>query len=171
MVFNIKLKEYNLNIIDLNTLLPEKIDLEISNFLYENNLKLNLNSRDLNNIFKHFIINEILLQFDKNYNNILIFNSNFNLKSLNLFFDEEVCKIIIHKIINKSIKIFNFNVFSYSTEELLIDTQLIYKLKQIIENKPQTNFKKIKEYTKKNNLKHLEAKIKNSLQTKLILNK
>jgi len=170
MIFNHEIKEYNLNLISLNLLLSEKIELEISNFLYENNLKININSRDLNNIFKHFIINEILSHFKQNIDNVLVFNQELNLKILNLTFEEEACKAIIHKILNKSIKIFNFNVFVIS-EELSVDTQLIYKLKKILQNKPETNFKKIKEYTEKNNLKHLEAKIKNSLQTKLLLNK
>jgi hypothetical protein len=170
MIFNHEIKEYNLNLISLNLLLSEKIELEISNFLYENNLKLNLNSRDLNNIFKHFIINEILSQFNQNFDNILVFNPNFSLKFLQISYEEEACKAIIHKILDKSIKIFNFNVFLLS-EELNVDTQLIYKFKKILQNKPETNFKKIKEYTEKNNLKNLESKIKNSLQTKLLLNK
>lgn len=170
MIFNHEIKEYNLNLISLNLLLSEKIELEISNFLYEHNLKLKLNSRDLNNIFKHFIINEILSQLKENLDNILIFNPEFSLKILNLTFEEEDCKSIIHKIFNKSIKIFNFNVF-FLSDQLNVDTQLIYKLKKTLQNKPETNFKKIKDYTETNNLKHLEAKIKNSLQTKLILNK
>ena len=170
MIFNHEIKEYNLNLVSLNLLLSEKIELEISNFLYEHNLKLNLNSRDLNNIFKHFIINEIIFQLKQNLNNILVFNPQFSLKILNLTYDEEACKAIIHKILDKSIKIFNFNTFILSGE-LNIDTQLIYKLKKTLQNKPETNFKKIKEYTEKNNLKDLELKIKNNLQTKLLLNK
>jgi hypothetical protein len=170
MVFNHEIKEYNLNLISLNLLLSEKIELEISNFLYENNLKLNLNSRDLNNIFKHFIINEILSCIKPDYDNILIFNPDFNLKILQISYEENACKAIIQKIIDKSIKIFNFNIF-FISDQIKIDTQLVYKFKKILQNKPQTNFKKIKEYTEKNNLKHLESKIKNNLQTKLLLNK
>ena len=54
-------KEYNLNLIDLNKLLSDKIELNISNFIYDNNLTLSLSSRDFN------YIDDIIYVIKKNY--------------------------------------------------------------------------------------------------------
>jgi hypothetical protein len=170
MVFTHEFKEYNINLIFLNSLISEEIELNISNFLYENNLSLNLSSRDLKNIFKHFIIDNIIKQIKIDYDNILIINYNFNLKYLNSCFDEEFCIPIIIDILKKSIKIFNFNVFETQNEKMT-DLQLIYKLRSCIQNKNKFNYKKIIDYTQKNNLSHLNLKLKNCLQTKRLLNK
>lgn len=170
MVFNEIIKEYNLNIINLTEIIREKSELEISNFLYENNLQLKLNSRDLNNIFKHFLLKEILSYLDQELDNILIFDPNFNLKYLHLTFNEEECKLIINKILEKSIKIFNFAIHD-PVDCSQKDLKLIYKFKILIKNKKPTNFKKIKTYTETSNLTELSNKIKNNLQTKLALNK
>ena len=64
-------KEYNLNLIDLNKLLSDKIELNISNFIYDNNLTLSLSSRDFNYICKHYFLSEILDSLQENYNNII----------------------------------------------------------------------------------------------------
>jgi len=170
MIFFHEFKEYNLNLIFLNSLLSEQIELNISNFLYENNLNLKLNSRDLKNIFKHFILDNIIKQIKINYDNILLINFNYNLKYLNITFEEEACKAIINDILKKSIKIFNFNFFE-SQYEKIDDLQLIYKLKSCIQNKNKLNYKKMVDYTKKNNLSHLNLKLKNCLETKRLLNK
>lgn len=170
MIFNEIIKEYNLNLVNLNEIIREKVELEISNFLYENNLDLKLSSRDLNNIFKHFLIKEILHYLNSDLDNILFFNPDFNLKYLQSTFNEEECRTIINKILKKSTKIFNFLIYEpiLSSEK---DLKLIYKLKLLLKNKKPTNFKKIKTYTESSNLTELSNKIKNNIQTKLSLNK
>jgi hypothetical protein len=170
MVFSEIIKEYNLNLIDLNCLLEEKIELEISNFLYENHLNLKLNSRDLRNIFKHFILKEILFVLDQEYDNILFFNSNFNLKYLHFTFNEEECIAIINDILKKSTKIFNF-LLHEPIKDVKNDLKSIYKLKIIVKNKKTTDFRKIRTYIQNSNLTELSDKIKNNLQTMLSLNK
>ena len=68
MFFNIIIKEYNINIINLNKLLNDNIETEIGNFLFDNNLSLKVNSRDLNKIILHYINNEIINNIKEDYN-------------------------------------------------------------------------------------------------------
>jgi len=170
MILNKEFKEYNINLIFLNSVLSENIELDISNFLYENNLNLTLKSRDLNNLFKHFIIDNIIKQIKPELDNIFIINFNYNLKYLQLSFDEEDCKTIINKILKKSIKIFSFNIFESENTETS-DLHFILKLKKCIQNKSITNFKKIRQYTEDNKLTQLSSKLKFNIKTKLLLNK
>jgi hypothetical protein len=169
MFQNLEIPEYNINLINLNYLLNDKIELNIANFLYDNNLNLKLNSRDLNNIFKHFIISEIIANFKTNYNNILIFNFSYNLKYLQNF-DESLCTIILNRIIEKSSKIFNFLLFTVE-KNIIVDKNLIYQFKQIIEKRKKNNFNSAKKFCEKSNLTDLLDKVKNSSKTKLIMSK
>ena len=128
MFFNIIIKEYNINIINLNKLLNDNIETEIGNFLFDNNLSLKVNSRDLNKIILHYINNEIINNIKEDYNNILLFNFNNELKTLHNLYNEEDIKSILHKNIRKSIKMFNYSLFEIKTN-FIIDKNVIYSLK------------------------------------------
>ena len=164
-------KEYNLNLIDLNKLLSEKIELNISNFIYDNNLTLSLSSRDFNYICKHFVLNEILLSLEENYNNIIIFNSSFEVKYLNNNFNKEELIIYLSELIKKSSKVFNFILFEYQNSNLFVDVNLLYKLKTLSEKRKKINYNKIKKFCQDNKLKHLHDKLENHVKTKMILHK
>ncbi len=164
-------KEYNLNLIDLNKLLSDKIDLNISNFIYDNNLTLSLSSRDLSNICKHFILNEILNALQENYNNIIIFNTSFNLNHLSNYFNKEDLIIYLSELIKKSSKVFNFILFEYKNSDLFVDVNLLYKLKLLTEKRKKLNYNKIKKFCQDNKLRHLNNKLENHTKTKMILHK
>ncbi len=164
-------KEYNLNLIDLNKLLSDKIELNISNFIYDNNLTLSLSSRDFNYICKHFFLNEILLSLEENYNNIIIFNSSFEVKYLNNNFNKEDIIIYLSELIKKSSKVFNFILFEYQNSNLFVDVNLLYKLKTLSEKRKKINYNKIKKFCQDNKLKHLHDKLENHVKTKMILHK
>jgi hypothetical protein len=170
MFENLEIPEYNLNIVNLNYILSEKIELDISNFLYSNNLKLNINSRDLKYIFKHFIILNILNSLKQEYHNIFIFNFSYNLKYLNNYYIEEDCNIILSEIIKKSSKIFKFIVFPIE-KNFLIDKNIIYSFKKIIENKKKINYANAKKFCETNKLKEICSNLKNNTKIKELLHK
>jgi hypothetical protein len=158
------IKEYNLNIINLNYLLTEFTIKNINNFLYDNNLDYNIKKNDLNKIINHFIITDIIDNFKEEYNNILIFNES-------IFLQEEI--YIIHTLLinlNKILKKFNFNLLHIETN-FIVDKNTIYEIKSILQNKRKTNLRKIKEFCNENELIKLAEEIKNNLKTKIILHK
>ena len=101
MFLNVILKEYNINIINLNYLLQENVETVIGNYLFDNNLKLKINSRDLSNIILHFLNEEIIKHLKEDYNNILIFNPEYELKTLHNLYVEEDCKLLLQKLMKK----------------------------------------------------------------------
>jgi hypothetical protein len=147
---------YNLNLINLNKLINEKIVIDVSNFLYENNLiDLYYKHRDYKKITNHFIIKNILETINQNYNNIFLYKKDIN-------FDI---------YINKISKLLNLNLFEIEEIPILLDQNLIYRLKCLAENKKPLNFKKINQFCQKNDLKEITERIKNNPKTKLVLYK
>jgi hypothetical protein len=170
MFLNVILTEYNINIINLNYLLQEKIETVIGNYLFDNNLKLKINSRDLSKIILHFLNEEIIKHLKEDYNNILIFNPEYELKTLHNLYTEEDCKSILHKIIKKSTKIFNYSLFEISTN-FVIDNNNIYSLKKFLQSKKSINYKKLKEFCKTSNLRFIGKKVEEDLSLKKLLHK
>jgi hypothetical protein len=170
MFLNVILTEYNINIINLNYLLQEKIETVIGNYLFDNNLKLKINSRDLSKIILHFLNEEIIKHLKEDYNNILIFNPEYELKTLHNLYAEKDCKSILHKIITKSTKIFNYSLFEISTN-FVIDNNNIYSLKKFLQNKKSINYKKLKEFCKTSNLRFIGKKVEEDLSLKNLLHK
>ena len=164
MFLSTEIKEYNLFIINLNYLIREKIELDIDNFLYDNNLSIEINKKDLTKIINHYVITNIISFFKEEYNNILIFNEEL-FKETNSLKDE----LILHNL-KLIIKKFNFNYFEI-TSNFVVDTNTIYKIKSIIQNKKLTDLRKIESFCKKNDLLKLSKEVKNNIKTKLILHK
>ena len=156
--------------INLNYLLQENIETIIGNYLFDNNLKLKINSRDLNKLIFHFLNEEIIKQLKENYNNILIFNSEIKLKTLDKLYAEEECKLLLQKIINKSSKIFNYSLFEISTT-FEIDNNFIYSLKKFLQQKKSINYKKLKEFCNSSNLRFIGKKVEEDLSLKNLLHK
>jgi len=147
---------YNLNIINLNKLINEKIYVDISNFLYENNLiELYYKSKDYKKITNHFIMKNLLDSMNENYNNIFLYSKDPN-------FDTYIFKIF---------KLLKLNFFELTEIPLLLDKHLIYELKCLTENKKPIDMKKVRLFCEKNNLTQLSDNIKNNLKTKLVLHK
>jgi len=147
---------YNLNIINLNKLINEKILIDISNFLYENNLiDLYYKNKDYKKITNHFIIKNILETINQNYNNIFLYKKDIN-------FDSYIIKIS---------NLLNLNLFEIEEIPILLDHDLIYKFKCLAENKKSINFKKINQFCQKNDLTEITERIKNNPKTKLVLHK
>ena len=147
---------YNLNIINLNKLICDKIYIDISNFLYENNLiNLYYKSKDYKKITNHFIMKNLLETMNENYNNIFVYKNDFN-------FDTYIFKIT---------KLLKLNLFLVTEAPLLLDKNLIYELKCLAENKKTIDMKKVKDFCIKNDLTQLSDNIKNNLKTKLVLHK
>jgi hypothetical protein len=170
MFLNLIIKEYNINIINLNYLLQENIETEIGNYLFDNNLKLKINSRDLNKLIFHFLNEEIIKQLKEDYNNILIFNPEIKLKTLHNLYAEEDCILLLQKIIKKSTKIFNYSLFEISTN-FVIDNNNIYSLKKFLQQKKSINYKKLKNFCESSNLRFLGEKVGKDLGLKNILHK
>ena len=170
MFLNVILKEYNINIINLNYLLQENVETVIGNYLFDNNLKLKINSRDLSNIILHFLNEEIIKHLKEDYNNILIFNPEYELKTLHNLYVEEDCKLLLQKLINKSSKIFNYSLFEISTT-FEIDNNFIYSLKKFLQQKKSINYKKLKEFFNSSNLRFLGKKVQEDLSLKSLLHK
>lgn len=147
---------YNLNIINLNNLINNKIYIDISNFLYENNLiNLYYKSKDYKKITNHFIMKNLLETMKENYNNIFLYSKDPN-------FDGYIFKIVT---------LLKLNLFELTEMPLLLDKNLIYELKCLAENKKSIDMKKVKAFCEKNNLTQLSDNIKNNLKTKLVLHK
>jgi len=147
---------YNLNIINLNKLINDKIYIDISNFLYENNLiGLFYKSKDYKKITNHFIIKNLLETMKENYNNIFLYSKDPN-------FDDYIFKIV---------KLLHLNLFEFKEIPILLDLNLIYELKCLAENKKTINMKKVKAFCEKNDLTQLSDNIKNNPKTKLVLHK
>jgi hypothetical protein len=170
MFLNLIIKEYNLNIINLNYLLNYSIETELGNFIYNNNLDLKINSRDLKKLTIHFINSEILKQLNDSYKNILIFNYDHSLVSLQHKFEEIQLKVLIHKCIDKSIKTFGYSFLEIKTT-FEVNQDTIYNLKLLSESKKTVNYKKLKEYCKTTELRSLSKKIESDTQIKMILHK
>lgn len=170
MFLNLIIKEYNLNIINLNYLLNNNIETELGNFLYNNNLKLKVTSRDLKKLTIHFINFEILKQLNDSYKNVLIFNYDHSLNSLHHLFEDNDIKNLIHKCINKSIKTFGYSLLQINTT-FEVNQDTIYNLKLLSESKKTINYKKLKEFCKSSELISLSKKIESDTQIKMILHK
>lgn len=170
MFLNLIIKEYNINIINLNYLLQENIETVIGNYLFDNNLKLKINSRDLNKLIFHFLNEEIIKQLKENYNNILIFNSEIKLKTLDKLYTEKDCILLLQKIIKKSSKIFNYSLFEISTS-FEIDNNFIYSLKKFLQAKKSINYKKLKNFCETSNLRFLGEKVASDVTLKSLLHK
>jgi hypothetical protein len=170
MFLNVIIKEYNINIINLNYILKENIETVIGNYLFDNNLKLKINSRDLSKIILHFLNEEIIKHLKENYNNILIFNPEYELNTLHNLYAEEDCKLLLQKIINKSSKIFNYSLFQISTT-FEIDNNFIYSLKKFLQQKKSINYKKLKEFCNSSNLRFIGKKVEEDLSLKNLLHK
>jgi hypothetical protein len=170
MFKNLEIPEYNLNIINLNDVLSKEIEVKISNFLYDNNLSLSINSRDCKKIFQHFILNEMLLSIEENYKNIFIINYNYNTNILNSFFIQEDSKKIINEVLKKATKIFKFVIFEVE-DNVIVDKNLIYNFKCLVEKQKKIDIKKIQQYCNDNDLSHLSVKLRDNLKTKLLLHK
>ena len=113
---------YNLNLINLNKLINEKIIIDISNFLYENNLiDLCYKHKDYKKITNHFLIKNLLQTINQNYNNIFLYKKDIN-------FDSYITKIS---------KLLKLNLFEIEEIPILLDHNLIYKLKSLAENKDE----------------------------------
>lgn len=157
---------YNLNIINLNKLIKEKISIELDNFLYNNNLtEIPKNSRDYKKIYNHFIIINLIFVLKEDYNNILLYDEKMDYSNFSPFI----------KSIAKLLKLNLFNITFNNNIELDIplnmDINLIYEFKAMAESKKKINLKKIEDFCKKNDLTQLSANIKNNVKTKLILHK
>jgi len=147
---------YNLNIINLNKLINEKIFVEMSNFLYDNNLtELYHRSKDYNKIINHFIMKNLLETMNENYNNIFLYSKD---STFDVY-------------INKIVKLLHLNLFEIKEIPILLDLNLIYELKCLAENKKPIDMKKVKAFCKKNDLTQLTNNIKNNPKTKLLLHK
>lgn len=147
---------YNLNIINLNNLINDKIYIDMSNFLYENNLiDLYYKSKDYKKIKNHFIMKNLLETMNENYNNIFLYSKDPN-------FDDYIFKIV---------KLLKLNFFQLIEIPLLLDKHLIYHLKCLAENKKSIDMKKVKAFCEKNDLTQLSDNIRNNLKTKLVLHK
>lgn len=170
MFLNLTIKEYNINLINLNYLLQENIETVIGNYLFDNNLKLKINSRDLNKLIFHFLNEEIIKQLKENYNNILIFNSEIKLKTLDKLYAEEDCILLLQKIIKKSSKIFNYSLFTISTT-FEVDNNFIYSLKKFLQVKKIINYKKLKNFCETSNLRFLGEKVSSDVTLKSLLHK
>jgi hypothetical protein len=170
MFLNLVIKEYNLNIINLNYLINNSIETELGNFLYNNNLKLKVNSRDLKKLTIHFINSEILKQLNESYKNVLIFNYEYSFNSLHHLFDEKELKLLFQKSIEKSIKTFGYSLFQIHTS-FEINQETIYKLKLLSESKKLVNYKKLKEFCKDSELISLSKNLESNTQIKMILHK
>jgi hypothetical protein len=147
---------YNINIINLDNLIKNKIYIEISNFLYDNNLlQLCDKTRDYKKIVNHFIIKNLLDVMHDAYNNIFLYSKT----------------IQFHDYFLKIGKLLHLNFVEIPELPILVDKHLIYQLKCLVENKKPINFKKVEEFCKKNSLVQITDKIKNNPKTKLILHK
>lgn len=165
MFLSLKVKEYNINVINLNLLLHQNIKNDIQNFLYENNLiNFKIKKRDYNSIIDHFIINNFIKIFEEDYFNIIIFN-----REIENLSEEEIIKELICNV-NKIIKKFNLNYFEIQTE-FIVNTNTIYKLKQIIESKKAKKYKRLVDFCEKNGLTKITDLVKNNIKTKMILHK
>jgi hypothetical protein len=156
---------YNLNIINLNKLIEEKIWIEIENFLFDNNLQdLPPSSKDRKKIYNHFIASNIINILSTEYNNIFIYND----ISDTVYADLE-------KYITNIVKIFKISLFKTNTNindtKFSIDNNLIYEFKLLLQNKKKINFKQIRNFCDKNSLIYLSDKIKNNIKTKMLLYK
>lgn len=157
-------EEYNLNIIDLNKLYSSNIEINITNFIYNYNLNISINSKDLKYIIQHFFITEIINNLNNNYKNVIIYNKIFNIKLFEKYDKEDINNIIINLIL-KSSKIFKFCLFELENY-LLLDKSDIYKLKYLSECKKDINYKKIEEFCNTNKLNEIKNKLSDN-KTKL----
>jgi hypothetical protein len=147
---------YNINIINLDNLVNDKIYIEISNFLYEHNLlQLCNTTRDYKKIVNHFVMKNLLDVMHDTYNNIFLYSKT----------------ILFYEYILKISKLLHLNFVEIPELPILVDKNLIYQLKCLAENKKPINFKKVEEFCKKNSLTQITDKIKNNHKTKLILHK
>jgi hypothetical protein len=147
---------YNINIINLDNLINDKIYIEISNFLYEHNLlELSNTTRDYKKIVNHFVMKNLLDVMHDTYNNIFLYSKTI------LFYDYAL----------KISKLLHLNFVEIPELPILVDKNLIYQLKCLAENKKPINLKKVEEFCRKNSLTQITDKIKNNPKTKLILHK
>ncbi len=162
------LKEYNLNLIDLNSLIEEDISFEIYRFILTNSLNLKLNSTDSKRIFLHFILKKIINEENILYNNIYILNDLQKINYLNCYFDEKNTIDFYNKLI-KLIKL-NFNLNFVINKEINFSNlknsnfNEIYKIQNLIEkeNFKTKNLQKSKKFCEKNGLMEIYSVLLNN---------
>jgi hypothetical protein len=152
------LKEYNLNLINLSSLIEDEVIIEINNFIIINNLKVSLSSKDTKRIFLHFLLKTIINKENILYDNVFIYNNLCNTTALNLIYNQENTIDFFNKMI-KLIKS-NFNITFLIKKEINFnkiqnsDFNEIYKLKNLLEkeNSKNKNLQKSRNFCEKNGL-------------------
>ena len=152
------LKEYNLNLINLSSLIEQETVVEINNFIIINNLKLSLSSKDLKRIFLHFLLKTIINKENILYDNIFIFNELNDISSLKFIFDEKNTIDFFNKLIKLISNNFNINLLIKKEVNFQkiqnSDINEIYKLKNFLEkeNFKTKNLQKSRNFCEKNGL-------------------
>ena len=167
---NIIIKEYNLNIINLNSLLREVIELEIVNFIYSNNIKLDLKSIDTKRIFLHFVLQNVINHSNTEYYNIFTYDKNYTPNHISTLFECSMyneCKKLLESLIKVITNNFNVNIFPIE-ENVDIDKNLILSFKVFAESKKDKRIKNIKKFLQKNELNSLLNKLKNHNVSKFL---
>lgn len=167
---NIILKEYNLNIININYILTNKIEIDICNFIYSNNLSLSIKSIDTKKIILHFLIQGILNYSKTEYNNIILQKDSYKTTHINFLSDEENCSNLMQKLLFGIAKKMKLPLISISQQET-IDKDFILKMKSLVENKPKNIIQTMDKFLKGNGLKKLSSDLKINPNMKFKLHK
>jgi hypothetical protein len=165
---NIILKEYNLNIINLNSILRNKIEIDITNFIYLYNLEVSLKSKDTKKIILHFLLQEILNYINSEYNNIIVIRNDYKCNHLDYWDNSEECNILLHNIIKIIANKLDLPIICIEST-LIIDKDFIYRMKNIAENKSKNIIPRMSKFLQRNDLTKLSENLKKDPSIKLKL--
>lgn len=160
-------KEYNINIISLNSLINETVELDILRYCLNYNLTFNIQNRDIRKLVTHFVVNSIITtckQFT-NTQNILNFNN------LQLRHIDSSCTDVFVELVFKLLKKFKlcYIQLDESIDKFTIDQ--IYFVRSLIE-KCHIKTKRldtIKNYLETHGFNHLHSMVVNNIDTQLLL--
>lgn len=160
--------EYNLNVINLNYILKENIELDISNYLYDNNIKLTSSLRDTNRILLHFILESLLKYTIPELHNVFVVKKPFNLKYL--YNDLEYPKLekLLSSVLERINKKFNITIFFLSDKQT-IDKNLIHEIRSLKKSNANKSLKSIKIFLETHKLTKISKNVETNLGTKFKL--
>lgn len=159
---------YNINLIDLDYLFDNKIDTDISNFIFDNSLKLSLNNKDFKAIVNHYTIDSIITSLKEDKSNIILFRNCLKCDSIKNFFDETEFKEKFNDILGIICRKFKFKLYSAGSD-FDLNRNNINSLRNFSSSK--IDFQKLSKFIKDNNLSEIENRLKNNQKLKFIISR
>lgn len=160
---------YGINVISLNFLINKVVESQVSRFCWDHNMEIRSNSRDVNKVMLHFIVNAIIETCGRFQTTVNVLNYT----ALNMEILDESMQPAMTKCVNKLLKtlkicVVNMDVPINELQQHHIDDIRIAQQNCCVNSK---SLMKLKKFFTKHDLTFLRKDINNNIATQHILAK